>query len=265
MGRTIRTKECTLFIESIKNMKHLDKNKFFDINKFPKDWGIIVFPISMSRIANAQSPMACIEALDFFLEKIAVNKVGANFFYSEGLYMNFEKEAYETKNRFAQSAVSHMGGVRKLVAKNYRKFQIEAAFHFDSWFQMYLSHNDFFSIFSKVKNFYESDVEFQKYIALDAKDHGKELTPEQISFYLEEHTFEYLLLNRQLKLQNEFVNGREQWILFAYPGKPPLGGIHLYQQDPLGINNDQNPYKGQYDLVEKKFIDFQKVDLSVFK
>lgn len=240
------------------------KNVFFDINKFPKEWGLIVFPISMSRISNAQSPQACIDALDFFLDKVSVNKVGANFLYSEGLYMNFEKEAYETKNRFAQSSVSHMGGVRKLIAKNYRKFQIESAFHFDSWFQMYLSHNDFFSVFSKIKSFYESDKEFRRYVTLDAQEQGKELSPEQISFYLEEHTFVYLLLNRQMRLQNDFVGGHETWTLLAYPGRPPRGQIYLFQQDPLKINSDSNPYKGQYDLVERKFIDYGKVELDSF-
>lgn len=246
------------------DMNLSEKNKFFDINKFPKEWGIIVFPISMSRISNTQSPQSCVNALNFFLGKISVNKVGANFLYSEGLYMNFEKEAYETKNRFAQTAVSHMGGVKKLVAKDYRKFQIESAFHFDSWFQMYLSHNDFFSVFGKIKSFYESDKEFQKYIALDARGQGKELSPEQISFYLEEHAFVYLLLNRQLNLQNDFVNGRERWVLLAYPGKPPFGQIYLFQQDPLKISNNSNFYRGQYDLMEKKFIGYSEVDLNSF-
>lgn len=240
------------------------KNVFYDINKFPHDWGVIVLPISMSRMANAQSPQECINALDFFLDKIAVNKVGANFIYSEGLYMNFEKEAYETKNKFAQSAVSHMGGVRKLVAKNFRKFQIDSAFHFDSWFQMYLSHNDFFSTFRAVKKFYDTDEGFQRQVALDAQEHNRELTAQQINFYLEEHTFAYLLLNFQLTLENEFVNGRERWILLAYPGRPPRGQVYLFQKDPLEINTTANPYCGQYDLVDKKFIDHHNVDLDTF-
>lgn len=241
----------------------LEKNKFFDINKFPKDWGIIVFPISMSRISNAQSSRECINALDFFLDKIQTTKIGVNFFYTEGLYMNLEKEAYATKNKFAQDSINHMGGVKKLIAKNHRKFQIESAFHFDSWFQMYLSHNDFFSIFKKIKKFYDTDPDFQKYIALDAKELNKDLTEEQINFYLEEHFFAYLLLNRQLKLQNDFVQNREKWILQVYPGKPPLGQIYLYQKDPLNINKDANPYKGMYNLVEKVFIDYNKVDLNL--
>lgn len=241
--------------------QNMCSNEYFDINKFPKEWGIIVLPISMSRIGNAQSPQACIDALDFFLNKIEVNRVGANFIYSEGLYMNLAQDAYETKNNFARTAVSHMNGVRNIVAKNYRKFQIDHAFNFESWFQMYLSHKNFFEVFKKVKGLYDSDPEFQRHVALDAVSQGKELNERQISFYLEEHTFAYLLLNRRLTLRNDFVNGREQWVLLAYPGNPPRGQIYLFHQDPLGLNGDSNPYKGQYDLVQKKFIPYLKVEL----
>jgi hypothetical protein len=31
-------------------------NQFFDIKKLPAEWGILLFPISISRIANAQNP-----------------------------------------------------------------------------------------------------------------------------------------------------------------------------------------------------------------
>jgi hypothetical protein len=86
-------------------MKSLPKNTFFDINHFPQSWGMIVFPISMSRITNAQSPEKCIEYISFLSKKILINKVGANFLYSEGLYMNFEEE----KNHLAQTAVAHKG------------------------------------------------------------------------------------------------------------------------------------------------------------
>ncbi|MEJ0054029.1 MAG: hypothetical protein WDN10_04920 [bacterium] len=240
----------------------MSEQTYFDINKFPKDWGIIVFPISMSRIGNAQSPQACIDAMRFFLDKMTANRVGANFIYSEGLYMNFERDAFETKNRFANTAVSHMGGVRNLFLKSSRELQIDSALSFESWFQMYLSYKDFFSAFKSVRKLYEDDADFRNYVASDAKAAGKELTEEQLSFYLEEHTFAYLLMNRQLRLRNDFVNDREQWVLLAYPGMPLLGQVYLVQKDPLGINDDSNPYKGQYNLEKKVFIPYLKVDLE---
>ncbi len=232
--------------------------KIYDINKFPKDWGIIVFPISMSRIANAQSPEECIKALGFFLEKIQTNRVGANFVYSEGLYMNFEEKAYETKNKFAQDSISHMQGVRNLVAKNHWRFQIDHAFSFQAWFQMYLAYKDFISAMKTVRALYDNDVTFQKVVELDARSVGRLLDEKQLNFFLEEFTFTYLLINRELRLSNEFVNDREQWVLEVYPGKPLLGQAYLVQQDPLKINDDSNPYKGQYNLLTNKFIPYSE-------
>lgn len=248
----------------MKNLPQIQKNIFYDINKFPKDWGIIVMPISMSRIANSQSPQACMEAIEHLRQKITANRVGAHFIYSEGLYMNLQENVCEKKNHYAQNAVSHMQGIRRIVEKNYMKYQIDNAFSFDSWFQMYLSHKSFFNVLSVVKEFYAKDVEFQKQVALDAKEQGKELTEKQIDFYLEEHTFAYLLYNRQLTLRNDFVNNRQAWVFFCYPGTPPRGAIYLYQQDPCKINGDSNPYKGQYDWTKKKFVDYRNVDLEAY-
>lgn len=240
----------------------MSEQKYFDINKFPKGWGTLVFPISMSRIGNAQSAQASIDAILFFLGKMQENKVGANFFYSDGLYMNLEHDSYETKNRFANTAVAHMGGVRNLFLKNNKDLQIDSGLSFESWFQMYLSHPDFFSALKTIRNFYNSDTDFQKYVALDAKAHGKELTEAQLSFYLEEHLFSYLCMNRQLRLRNDFVQDRQEWVLEVYPGAPALGQVYLVQKDPLKINEDSNPYKGQYNLEKKVFIPYLKVDLN---
>lgn len=241
-----------------------EPNQFYDINKFPKDWGVVVFPISMSRSGNAQSPRACIEALDFFTGKVSANRAGVHFLYTEGVYMNLEVDAWKAKNRFSQSAVNHMRGVKKLISKNYKKYQIDSAFSFVSWFQMYLSHPGFFQIYKAVHGMYKADSKFRKVVARDAEEQKRKLDARQIAFYLEEHTLTYLLLNRQIEIANDFVHHQEQWILLAYPGRPPRGQIYLYQKNPLHINADTNPYKGQYDLEAKKFIDYSRVDLSTY-
>lgn len=242
-------------------MNTLPENVFFDINHFPREYGMIVFPISMSRIANAQSPEACFSCMELFAEKMLANTVWFNFLYSEGLYMNFEEE----KNHLAQTAVAHKGWIMKLIEKNYREFQIDRAIHFDSWFQMYLGHKSFFSALSEIKRIFREDPLFERYVRLDSEEAGKLYTEEQIDFYLEEHTMAYLLLNRELKLENRFLDGQEEWILFAYPGKPPRAQVYLFQLDPLKIMGDTNPYKGLYDLSEKIFIDYMRVDLRTWE
>lgn len=238
-------------------------NELHDINRFPKDWGIVVFPISMSRIGNAQSPERCIDALGSFTDKLSVTKGGVLFLYTEGMYMNFEDRAFETKNKFAQNAVNHMGGIKNLVRKNQLKFQIGSAFSFESWFQMYLSHNNFFSVLSDVRKFYESDEQFRELVIADAQSIGRELDERQLSFFMEEFTCTYLLVNQQLRLRNDYVLDREEWILLAYPGPVYTGQAYLVQKDPLNINKlSSNPYKGQYNLERNVFIPYLTYDLS---
>ena len=38
----------------------LQKNVFFDVSKFPADWGILLFPISMNRADMSQSSKECV-------------------------------------------------------------------------------------------------------------------------------------------------------------------------------------------------------------
>lgn len=244
-------------------MNPASPNQYFDITRFPKTWGMLVFPVSMSRIGNAQSAQACLDTLKALAPKIQETKVGANFIYSDGLYLNFKSDARASKNRFAQNAVSHMQAMKKLRQKERVQFQIEEAFHFDSWFQMYLSHPDFFSVLGKVKKQYESDTVFQQYVHADARTAGKELTDAQLAFFLEEYVFSYLLLYKQLALHNDYLEHREEWILEVYPGPALCGGVYLCQQNPLGFESS-NPYIGQYDSSQMHFIDFKKTDLATY-
>lgn len=200
--------------------------------------------------------------MHIFDEKFTAPQVGAHFVYTEGLYMNFEETAFDTKNKFAQRMVNHMGGLRKLVAKNFIDYQIPKAFSFEAWFQMYLSHPDFLSVIAQAHTLYKHDTKFQQYIAQDTQDMERELTPQQVSFLIEEHVFSYLALNRQLDIRNEHVGGREEWILLCYPGKPLVSEIYFYQKDILSINKDTNQFKGHFDVTSRIFYDFDALDLS---
>lgn len=225
---------------------------------------MIVLPISMSRISNLQSPEKYMEYLAFFSEKMLENTVGVNFLYSEGLYMNFGENVSEEKNHLAQNALSHKWGILKIKEKKHAQFQVDSAFHFDSWFQMYLAYGAFFSDFTKVKMIFKEDPVFQKYVQMDAEEAGKEYTEQQIHFYLEEHLVGYLLLHRKMHLENMFLLEREEWVLFAYTWDPPRGLIYLCQLDPFGLGSDTNPYKGMYNLLSQKFVDFTNVELETW-
>lgn len=243
------------------------KNEFFDINKLSPEEGIIVFPISMSRISTSQTAEKCWEYLQHFNpEKIAAPLVGLNFLYTEGLYMNLDtnKSANNMKNSYAEAMLTHKNAFENIIKKHLTKeIQIPQAFFYMSWFQLYLSVKEFRSKFLALKKFAEEDDKLLSYLQEDADYAKKELTKEQINFFLEEHLVLMLLLKRLVKLPNDYILGREKWILNAYPGKPPKALAYLFQVNPLQLKGENNRYDAtQYDLESKRLYEFGRLDLD---
>jgi hypothetical protein len=236
-----------------------------DINKFPATWGLLLFPISMSRIDNSQGPQEYENYLKYFTSKVQSPKVGIHFFYTEGLYMNFEEKAFETKNAFIQKMVNHKNGIKKILKKNYLEFQIEKAFTFQSWFQMCLSSNDFLSVLKLAKDFYKKDKCFQELVKKDADLIGKNLDEKQLQFFLEEFVFSYIAVYGRFEIENPYVEGKQEWELLAYPGKPFISQIYFIQKNIMKFKKKDRSYIGHYDLAENKYYDFLKIDIDNFE
>jgi hypothetical protein len=250
-------------------MSSLPKNIFYDINKLPKEYGILVFPISIARAEhkNGQSPLECMEYIKYFSpSKVSAPKIGLNIIYGDFLYFHSKKPAAELKNKFMGVALNHRRAFQKLLQKEWNRFQIQQAFSYEVWNQLYVDYDgDFVSDLYKIKALYKKDKQFQKYIKEDAKFYHKKLTEEQVNFFLEEHLMFYLLSKGKIHLPNQHVQGREQWILWCYPGVPLKAQIYLYQSNPLRFNNPKNIYENStYDLESKKLIDFTRIDLETY-
>ena len=76
-------------------------NKFYDINKFPAEEGILVFPISISKISNSQSAKKCFDYVKHFTfskgGKIIKPIVGLNVIYGDYLYFYSNEKAFKCK------------------------------------------------------------------------------------------------------------------------------------------------------------------------
>lgn len=238
------------------------QQELFDINKFPATWGVLLFPISMSRIDTGQSPAEYEKFLKDFTSKVQAPKVGIHFFYTEGLYMNIENNAFETKNAFIQKMVNHKNGVKKFVKKNYLEFQIEKAFTFQSWFQMCLSSNDFLSVLKQARDLYDTDQKFKELVKKDAESIGRELHEQQLQFFLEEFVFSYLAVYSKFEINNPYVEGKEEWELLCYPGKPFISQIYFVQRNICGFEKKSKSFIGHYNLIDKKYYDFLKIDVN---
>jgi hypothetical protein len=243
---------------------------FYDINKFPKDYGILVFLISISRThaGTGQSAEECLKYIEYFSpKKISEPKVGLNIIYGDYLYMNSSEQASLLKEKFMNIVLNHKNAFSKLVTKNWEKFQIQQAFSFQVWNQLYLNYRglSFTDSFKELKDIYNQDEYFQKIVQDDAVFCKRELSKEQIDFFLEEFLLTYFITKKQIILPNEYVQGREKWVLPCYPGPFLKGQIYLYQRNFFELLVPENIYENSfYDLSEKVLVDCNKIDLDSY-
>lgn len=247
-------------------MSVLEKNTFFDINKLPSEKGLLLFGLSMNKLGNRQNPEQCVDDIRTFSpSKISKPLVGLNFIYSDFLYLYSDKPAPELKDSFMHQVINHKNGVQKILEKNHLDFQIQHAFNFMVWNQLYVGTNDFNHLFDKLKKIYQEDKLFQRYIQEDCETYRQEMKDNQINFFLEEMLMFYLLIKNKIKLPNEYIEGQQKWILLCYPCKPLKSTIYMFQLNPFNLDWKESPYQNaHYDLEAKQLIDMMRVDLETY-
>lgn len=253
-------------------MSTLPQNTFFDINKFPAAEGMLVFPISMSRISNeSQNAKRYWEYLGHInpskINKNSPNsKVGAIFIYGDYLYLYSDEKSNILKRRYMDLVASHKNSFGNLLKGD--PYLIHDSISYKVWNQFYLDCDKFVSYLDSLKRTYEGDRKFQEYIRHDLErlnSPERSLDENQLYFFLEEHLMLYLIAKGQMRLENNFVDGREKWILVAYPGKPLKAHVYIHQQNFFNLENPQNVYQNSwYDLEGKKLYDFDRIDLETF-
>ena len=244
----------------------LEKNQFFDVNKLPPEKGLLLFGLSMNKLSNRQNAEQCVTDIKAITpSKVSKPLIGLNFIYSDFLYLYSDKPAPELKNSFMNQVINHRNSLQKVLEKNSLEFQIQHAFAYMVWNQLYVGTKDFNELFAKLKDIYSKDEIFQKYLEEDCSTFGREMGENQINFFLEETLMLYLLSKNQIKLPNEYIEGNQKWILFCYPGRPLKHVVYLYQLNPFKLDWPENPYQNaHYDLENKKLIEFDRVDLETY-
>jgi hypothetical protein len=247
-------------------MKNLEANIFFDINKLPPEKGLLLFGLSMNKLFLRQSPENCVNDIrHFHTAKVSKPLIGLNFIYSDFLYLYSDKPAPELKHSIMNQAIDHKNGVQRILEKNNLDFQIQHAFNYIAWAQLYVGTKNFNKLFSNLKKIYEEDILFQKYVQEDCDTYGREMGDNQVNFFLEEILMFYLLTKNEVKLPNEYIEGQQKWILFCYPGRPLKSTVYMYQLNPFELDWKENPYQNShFDLEAKQLIDFNRVDLETY-
>lgn len=233
---------------------------FFDINKFPKEKWLLVFPISMSRISSGQDVNFYIEQIKFFEKKCLKTGIWICFVYCDFLYLHDDTKASILKEKFMQSCTDHKNGIMKFIWKNIQ--YIPEACNFFTRNQLYLLCPKFIEYFWILKNLYTTDTVLQSCLEKDAKANKKRLTKNQLLFFLEEYLMTYLITKQQVRLYNEYIWDSAKWTLLAYPWRTSYTLSYLYQKNPFKLKAENIYQNTFYDLSTKKAIDNLLISLD---
>jgi hypothetical protein len=144
-------------------------------------------------------------------------------------------------------------------------YYVPQAFSFDTRSSLYFAYDgDFHSDLARFYKLYQEDKIFQQYLQDDCKSFNKEVTENQILFFLEEHLMMYLISKHKISLKNDHAPHHDR-TLICYPWKPPKHQVYIMQQNFLKLSDDNNFYgQSRYDLTDKKLYDFSKIDLDTY-
>jgi len=76
----------------------------------------------------------------------------------------------------------------------------------------------------------------------------------------------YLGSYGKIDFPNDYIQGKEKWILWVYPGKAPKALIYLYQLNPFNLKNKENIYLNSpmYNPESKELYCFDNIDLETY-
>lgn len=239
----------------------MKKDVTYDINQLPQEAGMLVFGISMSRISNAQDAKQCFAYMKQLAEKIVKTQgVGLTLLYTDGLYLHSDKSSEVLRKKHLGAIVSHAKGFQKILGKNVSF--IPQAFSYLMWFQMIIHTENFLTLYGLLIKLYEKDSILQNCVLQDTGKTRKAMTNHDKEFVLEESLALYLMTKGKTEFSNEFLHGKEQWILQCYPGKPLMTEAYLAQKNPFKLHNPKNRYEYHtYDLEKRKLYDLQTIVL----
>lgn len=240
------------------------EQRFFDINRFPSSKGILVFGISMSRIANAQDAERNWSDIEHLVKKIHKTEgVGLTILYSDYLYMHTDEAANKVQDRLLGQMLEHK---KRFIARLSKKsWYIPRSFSFLTYGQAVLNCKcPFIDCLRMVENLYTKDKRFQAYVLADVKRAGRSVKDRQaVPFVLNEIVMLHLLAKGQVELPNGYINHHEKWILNCYPGKPLCSEVYLSRLNLWKLKNTKNRFEDSfYDLEGRKLYNYGAIDLA---
>jgi len=242
------------------------KGKFFDINRIPGQ-GILVFPLSMSRLSTAQNPQLIYSFLQKFESKVTEKTVDVVFVYTNGLYSNSHNESYEVRKKLIAQMITHKRELLTIIKKD-NQFSV-SAIHFICWDDLILQTNNYLELFATLLKIYNTDNFFKSLVRSESR--GKEITTAQIDFILEETILTYLIRQKLVTLPFTLSN-QNGWRLICYAGHCLTTDVYLYQKNLLPTNYkiihqdffSEKTASAMYNITEGYLELYDDVDLNFY-
>ena len=256
------------FCYNITKMKKPEnEQKLHDVNRLPKQPGLLIFYISPSKIGNIQNAKNCFDWMEHFTGekncKVTLKQMGLNFIYGDYLYLFSCEQANSLRDKLLGQISSHKYNFLKIFNK--APWYIDKGVSFTTWNQTILDTKEYNSFYGQLKKIYKKDKEFQQYVKEDSKEMGRKLDQNQVNFILEEILLFYLIAKGKTRLRNNFVHEQHKWILNCYPGKPLKSEMYLFQKNFFKLDYPINKYQNDYyDLEAKRLYEYDKIDLANF-
>ena len=239
------------------------KKDNFDISTVPKD-GYLIFPLSMSRLPNAQAPAVLYEFLKFFETKIKVISLDVVFLYTNDLYLSVEEKAVEVRKKILNQMINHKTEFLSILLDE-RKY-VPGAFHFLPWDYAALNAEKFHQLHASLVKAGKENPGFLEALNQDLKKSGRAETDANINFLIEEIAVSHLLAQKEISLPHTLATP-EGYRLICYPGNPLFSWVFAYQNNLLPKRTDLPKdhllfARSFYDMDNKVLIDFDSTDLK---
>lgn len=238
------------------------KKNHFDISTVPRD-GYLIFPLSMSRLAHAQSPAVLYDFLKFFEAKIQVISLDVIFLYTNDLYLNVEDFAVEVRKKVLNQMINHKSGFLNILLKE--KKYVPSAFHFLPWDYAVLNATEFHEIRDHLFKAQKNTPSFHDALHRDLENAGRKETEANVRFLIEEIAVSHLLVQKQIPMPHTLATP-DGWRLLCYPGDPLYSWVFVYKNNLLSKRNDLSKShslfaRSFYNMEKKILIDFDTLTL----
>ena len=226
-----------------------------DISQLPTD-GYLVFPLSMSRLANSQSADECYEMLKYFESKVSTIGIDLVFLYTNGLYYNDTESALTVRKRTNGQMLAHRNALYNRIVRE--KKYIPQAMHFLPWDYTLLDAPRFEEFYQLLKRANETDAEFASLLKQGLA--GREENEANMSFLIEEIVVTHLIREQIISFPKTLVR-KDAFRLVVYPGPHFEADKYQCQKNFLPKNPEcMNPYRSaHYNFATKTLKEFAPV------